>query len=162
MAIIDLSRGYTAIVDDCDLDRLCRHTWWANCSESVAAFTTVKKRTVLMHRFIMNVADGGPEIDHIDRNPLNNTRENLRFCSHSQNVANSIRRVKPASGFRGVYLDKRDMRWSANVYWGDRNHSAGRFATAIEAAKARDDLAIKIHQEFAVLNFPERYKGNSL
>jgi hypothetical protein len=159
MAIIPLSQGYEAIIDDDDFARLSVHTWWAharNCKGRVyvRAYTTIKKRTILMHRFILDVLDG-VEVDHIDRNPLNNVRANLRLCSRSLNCANSVKPTKAASGYRGVYFDHRDQRWSARVFSKGQSFSAGYFSNALDAARSRDALAKKMFGEFAVLNFPD-------
>ncbi len=36
----------------------------------------------------------GKEIDHIDGNPLNNCRENLRIVTHEENMRNSHRHIE--------------------------------------------------------------------
>lgn len=43
-------------------------------------------RTVIMHRMILGLTDPDIEADHRDNDGLNNQRENLRPCSHRENI----------------------------------------------------------------------------
>ena len=50
--------------------------------------TTMSGKEVYLHRFILGDKVGFV-VDHIDMNTLNNTRENLRHLTHSQNLINT-------------------------------------------------------------------------
>jgi len=84
MREILLSRGHVALVDDADFDWLSRSKW--HCSNDGYAVSGV----VVMHRLIMDAPDG-MEVDHIDRNKLNNRRSNLRVCTHAENMRNIVK-----------------------------------------------------------------------
>src|SRR5271167_2965505 len=45
------------------------------------------KRILAIHRLVMDAREG-QEVDHINRDKLDNRRENLRFCTHSENMQN--------------------------------------------------------------------------
>lgn len=74
------------------------------------------------------------EIDHIDGNPLNNTRGNLRVVSHKKNMEN----LAAASRFRGTCWDKRKGMWMAKVTHNYRTCFCGYFHDRDEAAKAAE------------------------
>ena len=66
-----------------------------------------------MHRQIMNAPDGVP-VDHKNRLPGDNRRDNLRFCNFQQNTFN--RRVAPhSSRFQGVHFYKTYGKWVAHI-----------------------------------------------
>lgn len=155
---IPLTRGEIATIDACDLDRVSRHKWslWTNLRSPgrYAAVARICSKTVYLHRFILQ-AGANQYIDHIDRNPLNNTRNNLRFCSSSQNAANTERPLA-ASGYRGVRtVTKGDYtRYHAEIlFLGARKQGPYR-QTAVDAACDYDGLAKNFFGEFATLNFP--------
>jgi len=56
----------------------------------------VEGRQVLLHRFIMQAPEN-MDVDHIDGNPLNNLRSNLRLCTTAENntFAADMRRGGP-------------------------------------------------------------------
>jgi len=54
-------------------------------------------------------------IDHINRNPLDNRKANLRVATRSINVHNSKIPVTNQSGVKGVYYHKATGGWEAFI-----------------------------------------------
>lgn len=108
----------------------------------------------MLHRFIMN-AKQGQEIDHKNNNKLDCTKENLRFCTRTQNLARRGIQKNNTSGFVGVSLDKSHNKFRSYVCFKGKFKALGRFKTAKEAAKARDEFAKKCFGEFAYQNNTE-------
>ena len=107
------------------------------------------KKAKYFHRWLLNLdTDDKQVVDHIDGNKLNCTRENLRLCSTSENMAN--RKGAGKSKYRGVTI--RDNRWYANCKKNKINYYLGSFETEKEAAEAYNTKAKELHQHFALLN----------
>lgn len=89
MREIRLPCGKVALVSDEDHYRVASLSWSDRGGGYIRA--RFKKSaggdgsSVYLHRFIMN-APIGMDVDHIDGNPLNNTRENLQILSRSRNI----------------------------------------------------------------------------
>lgn len=113
-----------------------------------------------LHR-VVAIAKRGDIVDHINRNPLDNRRCNLRIVPNGVNKQNSKLNANNQSGFKGVYFRK-DMRtkpWLAqgNKEFGKSGHKhLGYFATKEEAARAYDKWTSAMYGEHAALNFPLR------
>jgi hypothetical protein len=92
-----------------------------------------------MHRVIMGCVNGdGLIVDHINRDKLDNRRENLRFVTQAQNAQNQDSRYG-TSGHRGVSYRSRDKKWVVMHGLGGRAVYGGSFDTeeeAIEVARA--------------------------
>lgn len=58
---------------------------------------------IYLHQFILGINDKNSVIDHINRDPLDNRRNNLRITSRSINSTNAKPRKENSSGIRGVY-----------------------------------------------------------
>ena len=81
--------GPKIIVDEEDYDRFGGLVWTAT-KMSKGSLTLYAKRcekgkSVLLHRVVMN-AQPGQVVDHIDGNGLNNSKANLRFVTHAENL----------------------------------------------------------------------------
>jgi hypothetical protein len=157
MKEISLTQGQVALVDDADFDWLNQWRWyavWERKTYYAARMEQVdgKRRVIKMHRALLGVTNPKIKIDHKNNCGLDNQRHNLRKATHAQNLRNSTRYKNNASGFRGVYEHKRNLKnnWQASI----QGKHIGYFATAIEAARAYDTSARRIFGEFAALNFP--------
>ena len=168
MKEIVLTRGYRALVDDEDFEWLTSWSWCALSAtykgevQNVYACRKEGSRRLYMHREILD-AKTGLDVDHINGIGLDNRRSNLRVATRSQNQHNSTRLIGP-SGYMGVsYLDPANPKYAryaerpykAKIQLQGRAVHIGYFATAEDAAMARDVKALELMGEFARLNFPD-------
>ena len=155
MAEVTLVGGRLAIVDEEDLLLVSRFRWYRLQNLHTAyACSRCSRRIMYMHRLIVG-ASPGEEVDHVNRDGLDNRRANLRIVDHSTNMQNQRLPSKNTSGFRGVSRFSKGLRWRAAI--GKRNKIyLGCFRTAEEAARAYDAAARKLYGDAAAVNFPEK------
>lgn len=150
---IPLAGGRFAIVDNDDVERISAYAW--TLSDKGYAVTTTRDgrvtRHIKMHRLLMGVA-ADVDVDHINRNRLDNRRENLRAATKSNNMHNRVLPRASRSGYRGVVEHRRQ--WQAKIGIRGGYVLLGAFTSAEEAARAYDDAARRLHGAFARLNFP--------
>lgn len=107
---------------------------------------------LLLHRIITNAPDS-LVVDHINRNHLDNRRENLRICTNSQNLMNSSKHKDSSSGFKGVCRCRSKTHpWRAYIVVDYKQKHLGNFKTAEEAARAYNEAAQELHGIYANLN----------
>jgi hypothetical protein len=153
---IPLSQGLYATVDAADYERVSQYKWFATgCRGKVYAARHVEHRLVLMHRFIMN-PPRDKCVDHSDGNGLNNRRANLRICTLQENSCNKHGKRK----FIGVYPYGKTGKYQGRIMKQGRSYHTCLFDDPLDAARARDRMAIKLHGPFAYLNIPEEAQAN--
>lgn len=160
MRYVEVSGGkQLAMVSDEDFERVSALKWLLKPSglylkNNYAQYLFYEgkiRKGLLLHRFILNPKNG-EIIDHIDGNGLNCQRENLRIVTHSQNMCNRRPTKFSSSKYKGVYMCKTRKLWCAQIMINKKQKNLGRFKTEKEAAIKYNELAIKIHGEFAWLN----------
>lgn len=105
------------------------------------------RKTQRLHRLILSPLPT-ELVDHINRNPLDNRRRNLRLATKSTNGMNRPAQLNNTSGFKGVSFHEPTERWRAYITRDKRTTHLGLFDTKQEAAKAYLRAAKTIHGEF--------------
>lgn len=141
-------------VDDADYDRALPYKWRLRWDARVDGL--VGKKTILLHRFILS-APRNKHVDHIDGNPLNNLRSNLRLCDPHSNTLNQVGKPRQRKcRYKGV--TPKNGRFIATISNQTKRSGIlyiGGFETEREAAIAYDISARTLHGEFARLNIPD-------
>lgn len=154
-----------AMVSDVDAERISRHKWhpvrvkgtgdtgkvYEYGYKAGRSVSRIKK--VWMHNEIMRPPKG-MEVDHIDGNTLNNTRENLRIVPHWVNCMNKRNRHNKTSKYIGVYKSKDKKKFEA-YYWNKKagkHMHIGYFEDELEAARAHDAVVKRVYGKYACLN----------
>lgn len=148
MKFVPLTQGKFAMVSDQDWPRVRQFKWRAMRTHSghwYAVTRMGKKATVYLHRYLKGFPLG--EVDHRDRNGLNNTRRNLRLASSTLNHANAKRRKDNTSGYKGVGLC--GGKWRARIKKHNKVTMLGFFPTARAAGRAYARAARMKFGEFA-------------
>lgn len=159
MKQIQLTQGKVALVDDEDYGFLNQWKWYAwynRCTKSFYAMrmTTIegKRKTIGMHRIILGLTDNKVHGDHINHNTLDNTRNNLRIATSSQNNSNMGSRENSSSKYLGVFWHKLAKKWQAGITKNYKFEYLGLYDNENEAAVVYNNAAKAIHGEFANLN----------
>lgn len=98
---------------------------------------TASSRVVLLHRELLGPMYGDDtEGDHIDRDPLNNRRGNLRPLTLAGNLQNKPSYRGSTSPYRGVSWNRRQQQWHAQIQVSGKKMHLGYFTDELEAAEA--------------------------
>lgn len=135
------------LVNDEDFEKLNQYKWGFDGSYAVREekmLHLVRGKKVYLHRKLLNDPQG-LEVDHINHNKLDNRKENLRIVTHQQNNWNNRLRATNTSGYTGVYLDKRRLKWDAMITVDKKNIYLGSFKEKAEAARAYQSAKKRHH-----------------
>lgn len=127
------------------LNDIIKHTW--NLQTVGYIECRIDKKVVLLHRFLIK-AHKNDEVDHKNRNKLNNLNDNLRILTHSQNQINKGKMFNNTSGVTGVTWDRARNKWKVMINYDKKTINLGRFDTLEEATKIRLEAEKKYHKEF--------------
>ena len=98
-----------------------------------------------------------PEINHKDGNPLNNSIDNLEWCTHQYNMQHSWdtglhknrfgnaskKRKSSSSKYLGVHWDSNRNKWFSSIGFKTKHYALGRYTSEIDAAKAYDKFVLE-------------------
>ena len=144
---IILHNGEVCLVDADMHEKLSMHKWHLSSNKaSVRRYQTLggKIEVVMIHREVIQ-AKAGEIVDHINGNVLDNRLDNLRLCSHAENMRNRKMHSNNKLGVKGVYFG--GDRYIAEVKLNKKKHK--RVFRDIESAKEWVERARKeLHADF--------------
>ena len=122
-----------------------------------------KRKTCKIHRLVCQAFHENPDnlknVDHIDRNILNNWKSNLRWASDSDNQRN--RKKQDSVLFRGVFLFRN--RWIARYCDADGKEKQKWFSVNTYGNKEALKLAVnwryqaELDHDYTILQTPEQF-----
>lgn len=167
---IPLTKGQYATVDARNYSIISNFNWCAiRCVYKgrvrwyAAMHMPGERKFVFMHNLVCAKKYASNEIDHKNRNGLDNRESNLRNATLSQNRANCSKKRHNKSGFVGV-LKKPNQPcrpYTARISPSWLNGKQiiillGSYKTSTEAAMIYDAAARVIRGRFAYQNFPDK------
>lgn len=129
---IPLKNNKGEILDYCyvskeDYDILNKFKWYKDSFNYVKS--KINNKYWRIHRYIMieilkNDIKSNVKIDHCDNNTLNNTRENLRIVTDSENMRNRTKIQNTTSKYIGVHWSKHSKKWQTQIKINGKRKSA--------------------------------------
>lgn len=167
---LPLTQGQYALVDAADYDKLVLYRWHAVKARQGGYYVyrcrsrkdlEMHPKSLALHRELIGPTCAGLLVDHINGNPLDNRRANLRIATPSQNCLN--RKVAPKNqwGYLGVAKHGSGFRGVVRLGPYCTGYTTT-YRTPQDAAAARDAVAKSVHGEFALLNKPAVSQGTTL
>ena len=152
-----LPSGVEFIFDLDDYSLVTQYNWFISPNGYIktgAAIGTLR----FLHRLILN-ANKDEYVDHINHNPLDNRKCNLRICTCSQNGANN---KQSQSIYHGIRYDNRSNKWFAVVVVYGKNICSKYYNSIDDAIVARRNLEDKYFGEFSYYNSKQIAEENGV
>lgn len=111
----------------------------------------------LVHRLIYLYFHGvfPRQVDHINRNRLDNRIENLRESTQSENCGNCFKSSVNTSGFKGVEWNPKNRKWRVKIKKDYKTVEIGSFIDQVDAAQAYNLAAERYFGDYAYFNGPD-------
>lgn len=107
------------------------------------------RKLVKMSRLLLGVLDQPQwQVDHKNRNRLDNRRANLRIATPAQNACNRTPQ-KTATGFHGIKFHPKTGKWEARITHAGKQHYLGVFDSPDEALTVRREAEKEFFGAFA-------------
>lgn len=149
--IVTCKNGDKFYIDIGDYPFVSKYSWSFDGRGYVVSYAGTD-RLKKLHRMLLDVNDPSVFVDHIDHNPANNRRSNLRKCSNSQNNANRSLDRRNKSGRTGVSWDEKSKKWFAQIGWHNTHYSLGHYDNIEDAIQARENAENLYFKEYSYIN----------
>lgn len=137
------------IIDLEDLEKVRYHKWRIDAYGYI--LSGQGKDAIRLQRFLTDTNDPELVVDHINNNPLDNRKCNLRVCTKLENNFNKIDSGRNTSGILGLYWSNERKKWCPEIRANNNRIHLGRWDDINEAAIARlhaEKLIFKEYQNY--------------
>lgn len=108
------------------------------CLSKNSKVYNIAVHTLVAIAFLNHTPNGNKiEINHKDKNRLNNNLNNLEILSNMNHKAKDIDKSNTTSQYIGVYYNKKHKKWIASICFNSKKKHLGSFDTEIDAYDAR-------------------------
>jgi hypothetical protein len=151
--------GNIMLVSRCDVNSVMAFKWYLNGGGYPSTYGTIDNsikygRPVPLHQLIFGKLEEGFVVDHINRNRLDNRRENLRVCTALENSYNKSKPKNTKNKYKGVVKSKaKNPTYTASITKDGVRREIKNIGTEEEAAKIYDMMAEELFGEYAAKNF---------
>ena len=132
-------------IDIEDIDEIKKYKW---CYDAINGYVVNSKYHMRLNRYLMNCPDD-LVVDHVNRDRLDNRKDNLRICTSHENRMNSGKNRNNTSGTTGISWDKTYKKWEAYINYNYKKIILGYFDVIEDAIEARRQAEIDYFGEFA-------------
>ena len=154
----DFGIGYTRnnnepfYFDKEDFDKI-KDYCWSICKNKKDGYVKLCSRDIKSKKFVsFHQIVFGKNVDHINRNTLDNRKENLRFANNTEQNYNKDLRKNNTSGFTGVYFDKCSNKYRARI----KNKGKIYYSKACQTKEEAIQERLKLEQKFCGEFLPKR------
>lgn len=133
-----------SLIDLEDVDLVSKYKWCISHN-----YVLCRELNVMLHCFLMGNTSEELVIDHINRNTLDNRKENLRLATMQQNAMNRSVQPNNTSGVPGVSWRKDRNKWRAFITINGKQKALGLYENKEDAIAARKLAEEKYFGEFA-------------
>jgi len=140
------------LIDKEDYNRIKMFRWTLfKARERIYCSASIRRSgSILLHRLITSFEH--EIVDHINNDPKDNRKCNLRGATHAQNMRNGKPQKNNKLGLKGVRWREKQKQFEANIWHNNKSIYIGLFKTKEAAALAYNEAALKYFGEFAQLN----------
>lgn len=144
IAYVKISNNQIMICNANDWKKYSDIAWYNVKGYASASY---KGKRIYFHRLILN-PPSNKEVDHINRNKLDNRRENLRIVSHNANMANRGAMKNSKTKIPGVYWHKHRQKYFVEIKVDKTRICLGAYKTLEEAKKVREQAEKEYQKVF--------------
>lgn len=145
VALFTDSNNKNFIVDIEEAEKVSKYTWSVYTTTNGKEYVRCSYLNTTLHRFLLDPKDN-EVVDHINGNTLDNCKNNLRVCTHTQNMQNQKLRSNNTTGVKGV--TKCGRRYRATIRVNKKDIHIGMFDTLEKAKEERLKAEEKYFEEY--------------
>lgn len=130
---------FVVLIDTEDVEKIQPYKWYMQKN-----YVACKKnnKNMYLHRFLIN-APKELQVDHKNRNTLDNRKSNLRLCTQEENLRNKIvqKAQDKKSNISGQkYIYKSGDKWKVSITYGNKQIHIGTYITILEAKNVVNNI----------------------
>lgn len=146
-------KGIEFLIDEDDFEDVYQHYWILRGNYICSKFAEKQTpRYTILHRFIIKNIPEGMQIDHINRNTLDNRKSNLRIVTPHENMMNRRITSKSKNGGFNVYYRPSKNKYEASFSFNKKHYWVGTF----DDLKTAENAVLEKRKEIGGLLYEQR------